>query len=133
MVWPVILVSVGKLRIEEILKIEFFMTNVVMIVTDMILVLVFVHVFVCFDVAHLFSCFVNLPLKLKKQSIFSLCFLDLLMDEFEVVDLLIKLLFSRCWASGLLLLIIPCFSDESFIPLIRIKGCKDRASCHCFL
>jgi hypothetical protein len=35
------------------------------------------------------------------------------------------------WASGILLL-IHCFSDESFIPLIRIKGCKDRANCRFF-
>jgi hypothetical protein len=47
----------------------------------------------------------------------------MLMDEFKVTDLIIKLLFLGCWASDLLLL-IPCFSDESFVPLIRINGRK---------
>jgi hypothetical protein len=83
--------------------------KVVMIATIMILVPVVVHVFVCFDVVHLFSCFVNLPLKLRKTKHFLLVLLNLLMDEFKVVDLLIKLLFSGWWAIGLLL--VPCFSD----------------------
>jgi hypothetical protein len=86
----------------------------------------------CFDVAHLFSFFVNLPLKLRKTKHFLLVLLNLLMDEFKVAGLLIKLLFSGWWDSGLLLL-IPCFSDESFVPLIRIDGSKDRASCRYFL
>jgi hypothetical protein len=44
--------------------IEFFMSKVVMLVSIIILVPVAVHVFVRFDVAHLFSSFINLPLKL---------------------------------------------------------------------
>jgi hypothetical protein len=108
------------------LNVELFMTKDV-IVTIMILVPVVVHVFMRFDVAHLFSSFANLSLKLRKTKHFLLALLDLQMDEFKVADLLIKLLFSGWWASDLLLL-FPCFSNESFVPLIRIKGCEDRAS-----
>ena len=68
------------------------MTKVVMIVTIMILVPVVVHVFVLFDVAHLFSCFVNLFLKLRKTKHLLPALLQLLVDCFEVVDLLIELL-----------------------------------------
>jgi hypothetical protein len=68
---------------------------------------------------------------LRKMKHFLLALLKLLVDEFKVADLLIKFLFSGWWASGLLL--VPCFSDVSFIPLIGIDGCKDGASCHCFL
>jgi hypothetical protein len=56
------------------------MTKVVMIVTITILVLVVVHVFMRFDVAHLFSCFVYLPLKLRKIKHFLLALLNMLMD-----------------------------------------------------
>ena len=103
-----------------------------MIVTIMILVSAGMHVLVCFNVAHLFICFINLPLKLRKMMHFLFALLNLLMDEFKVADLLIKLLFSGCWAGGFLLL-IPCFSDESFVPLIGIDQCKDGANCHYFL
>jgi hypothetical protein len=102
-----------------------------MIVYIIILVHVVVHVFVRFDVAHLFGYFINLHLRLRKTKHFLLALLNLLVDEFKVADLIIKFLFLGWWASGLLL--IPCFSDESFVPLIGIDGCKDGASCRCFL
>jgi hypothetical protein len=40
------------------------MTKVVIIASIVILVFVVVHVLMRFDVAHLFSCFVDLPLEL---------------------------------------------------------------------
>ena len=58
--------------------------------TLMILVLVVVPIFVHFDVMHLFSCFIDLLLKLKKTKHLFLALLHLLMDFFEVVDLMIK-------------------------------------------
>jgi hypothetical protein len=41
----------------------------------------------------MFSGFINLSLKLRMMKQFLLALLDLLMDEFEVADLLMKLLF----------------------------------------
>jgi hypothetical protein len=51
---------------------------------------------------------------------------------FEVADFLIKLFLTRGQADGLLFL-VPCLSDESFVPLIGIDQCKDGAGCCCFL
>jgi hypothetical protein len=58
--------------------------------------------------------------------------LHLLVNGFKVVDFLIKLFFTRGRVDGLLFL-VPCLSDERFIPFIGIDRCKDGASCHCFL
>jgi hypothetical protein len=66
--------------------------KVVLVMTLMILVLVVVLIFVHFDVVHLFSCFIDLLLKLRKTKHLLLALLHLLMDCFEVVDLTIKFL-----------------------------------------
>jgi hypothetical protein len=67
------------------------MTNIVMIMTLIVLILVIVLI-LRFNIAHLFSCFVNLFLKLRKTKHLLPVLLHLLVDYFEVIDLLIKLL-----------------------------------------
>jgi hypothetical protein len=64
------------------MDIEFFMMKVVMVASIIILVPIVVHVFVRLDVAHLFSCFLNLPLKVRKTKHFLLGILNLLMDGY---------------------------------------------------
>jgi hypothetical protein len=91
----------------------------------MFLVLV-VLVFVRFDVAHVFGCFVDLLLELRETKHILLVHLDLVMDHFKVVDLVIKLLFSWLCTIGLPLL-VPCRPDESFVSLIGVQGHEDRA------
>jgi hypothetical protein len=80
--------------IEEILEVYWFMTKVVLVKTLVILVSVVVLV-LHFNVGHSFSCFVNLFLKLRKTKHILLALLQLLVDHFEIVDLLIKLLVLR--------------------------------------
>jgi hypothetical protein len=78
---------VGSFIIEKIFEVDWFMTKIVLVKTLIILV----HVVVLvqrFKVAHFFSCFVNLFLKLRKTK----HHLQLLVDCFEIVDLLVKLL-----------------------------------------
>jgi hypothetical protein len=64
MVWLVVLVSVGKLHHRGNLSIVYFMMKIVMITSIVILIPEFVQIFVCFNIAHIFSCFINLPLDL---------------------------------------------------------------------
>jgi hypothetical protein len=60
------------------------------------------------EVTHFFSGFIDLPLEVgEPKHLFSLL-LHLLMDSFQVPDLLIKFLLLRCWA-GSLPLLAPSF------------------------
>jgi hypothetical protein len=90
------------------------MTKIVMVEALVILVPVVVVV-LCFNVAHFFSCFVNLLLKLKKMKHLLSALLQLLVDCFEVVDLLIQLLVLWFWVDSLPLL-VSCLPEESFFP-----------------
>jgi hypothetical protein len=104
----------------------------VMIMALMILVLVVVLIFVFLDVAHFFSCFIDLLLKLREKKHLLSSLFHLLMDWFEVIDLTIKFLVFWFWADEFPLL-VPCLPNERFIPLTGIQGPKDRASRHCIL
>jgi hypothetical protein len=94
-------------------------------VTTLVVHITVVVLILLFNVPHLFYCFVNLSLKFKKTKHLLPVLLQLLVDFFEVVDLLIKLLVLWLWADGLPLL-VPCLSD-SFVPLVGVLGPKDRA------
>jgi hypothetical protein len=59
MVWLVVLMSVGKLHHRENFK-----HCTLMITSLVILIPKVVQIFVRFDIAHLFSCFINLSLEL---------------------------------------------------------------------
>jgi hypothetical protein len=85
-----------------------------------------VQVFMRFNIAHLFSCFINLPLELERRSIFSLRFSTCWWMSSR---LLISSSTSSSWGGGSdgLLLMVPCFSHESFVPLFGIDQCKDGA------
>jgi hypothetical protein len=54
-----------------------------------------------FNVVHFFSCFVNLFLKLQKKKHLILMLLQLLVDCFDIVDLLVKLLVLWFWVDNL--------------------------------
>jgi hypothetical protein len=58
----------------------------------MILVLVVVLIYVRFNVAHFFNCFVALLLKLRETKHLLPSLFHLLMDCFKVIDLTIKFL-----------------------------------------
>jgi hypothetical protein len=56
------------------------------------------------EVTHFFGCFIDLPLEVgEPKHLFSLL-LHLLMDSFQIPDLLIQFLLLRCWAGSLPLL-----------------------------
>jgi hypothetical protein len=84
------------------------------------------------NVAHLFSCFINPFLKLKNTKHLLPALLQLLVDCFEVIDMSIKLLVLWFPADSLPIS-IPCFLEESFVPLVSVQGPKDGASCCCLL
>jgi hypothetical protein len=67
-----------------------------------------------FNVSHFFSCFVNIFLEFRKTKHLLHTLLQLLVDCFEVVDLLIKLLILWFWAYSLPLL-VSCHFKDSFI------------------
>jgi hypothetical protein len=69
--------------------VKLFQTKAIMFLVLVVLVVM------RFDVAHPFGCFVDLLLELREPKHCLLARLDLLMCHFEVVDLLIKFLFSR--------------------------------------
>jgi hypothetical protein len=96
------------------------MLKVVMIVTLMlkvpIAVLVFLLTNVMRNIAHLLGCFINLFLELRKPKHLFFVIFDLLVDGFEVVDLLIELIL-WCRVDNLPLL-VPCFSKKCLFSLV---------------
>jgi hypothetical protein len=116
----------------EILSIVHLMTKIVMILPIIMLIPKVVQIFMRFVIAHFFSCSVNLSLEFQKMKHLLSPLLHLLMNGFKDVDFFIKLLFTRGRVDGLLLM-VPCLSDESFVPLIGIDWCKGGAGCRCFL
>jgi hypothetical protein len=73
------------------LEVNWFMTKIVMVEALVILVLVVVLV-LHFNVAHIFGCFINLFLKFRRMKHLLPALLQLLVDCFNVVDLLIEFL-----------------------------------------
>jgi hypothetical protein len=57
--------------------------------------------FVLNYMAHFFSSFVNLPLKVSQSRHLLLLSLYLLMNDLHIPDLLVQLLLLECWTSGL--------------------------------
>jgi hypothetical protein len=97
--------------------------------------IILVHVVVlvlCFKVAHFFICFVNLFLKFRKTKHLLLALLQLLLDCFEVVGLLIELLVLWFWVDSLPLL-VSYLPKKSFVPLVGVQGPEDGASYYCLL
>jgi hypothetical protein len=105
--------------------------TIVMVETLIILVPIIVLVF-CFNVTNFFSCFVNLFMKFKKLKHLLPVLLQLLVDCFEVIDLLIKLLVLWLWADSLHFL-VSFLPKERFVPLVGVQGPEDRAGCCCLL
>ena len=60
--------------------------------------------FVLSEVTHFFIGFINLPLELGELKHLFFLLLDLLMDSFQIPDLLVQFLLLRCWAGSLPLL-----------------------------
>jgi hypothetical protein len=81
----------SSIVIEEVLEVDWFMTKIVLVEALAVLVPVVVLV-LRFNVVHFFNCFVNLFLKLRKTKHLLPALLQLLVDCFEVIDLLIELL-----------------------------------------
>jgi hypothetical protein len=100
------------------LEVDWFMMKIVLVEALVILVLVVVLV-LRFNVAHFFSCFVNLFFKLIKTKHLLPALLQLLVDCFEIVDLLVKLLVLWFWADSLPFL-VSCLPEESFVPLVGV-------------
>jgi hypothetical protein len=94
------------------------MTKVVMVMTLMILVLVVVLIFMRFDVAYLFSCLIDLLLKLREAKHLLPALLHLLVDCFEVVDLTIKFFILWLWDNDFPLLV--SFLPKSFASLAGV-------------
>jgi hypothetical protein len=107
------------------------MTKIVLVEALVILVHVVVLV-LRFNVVHFFICFVNLFLKLRKMKHLLLALLQLLVDCFEVVDLLIELLVLWFWVDRLPLL-VSYLLEKSFVPLVGVQGPEDGADCYCLL
>jgi hypothetical protein len=72
----------GSFIIEEILEVELLLMEIVVIMVFMVLVLVIVLI-LCFNISHLFSCFVNLFPKLRKTKHLLSSLLYLSVDCFE--------------------------------------------------
>jgi hypothetical protein len=103
------------------------------VLVEALVILVSIVVLVLrFNIAHFFSCFVNLFLKFIKMTHLLPALLKLLVDCFEVVDLLIKLLVLWLWADSLPFL-VSCLSEENFVPLVGVQGPNDGAYCCCLL
>jgi hypothetical protein len=113
------------------LEVEWLMTKIVKIMTLIVLVLVVVLI-LRFNVTHLFNCFIILFLKLRKMKHLLPMLFHLLVDCFDVIDLLIKILVLQLWADELPLL-VPCLPKENFIPLIGVQGPEKRAGFRCLL
>jgi hypothetical protein len=100
-----------------------FMPKVVMIVTLMlkvsIAVLVFLFISVMRNIAHLLGCFINPFLELRKLKHLFFALFDLVVDGFEVVDLMIELVILWYRVDNLPLL-LPCFSKKCLFSLVRI-------------
>jgi hypothetical protein len=86
------------------LEVDWTMMKIVMVMPLIVLIPV-VLLILRFNVAHFFGCFVNLFLKLRKTKHLLPTLIQLLVDGFEVIDFLIKLLVWWLWANGLPLLV----------------------------
>jgi hypothetical protein len=75
------------------------------------------------NVSHLFSCFVNLLLQFGPSKHFFFSFLHLLMDGFEVVDILIQLIILWGWAVSFSFL-ASSLSQENSV-LVGVQGCEE--------
>jgi hypothetical protein len=71
--------------------------------------------FILNKMAHFFSSFVDLPLKISQPCHLLLLPLYLLMDDFHVPDLLVQFLLLECWTGGLPLLASSFSERESFL------------------
>jgi hypothetical protein len=60
--------------------------------------------FILSKMAHFFSSFVDLPLKISQSRHLLLLSLYLLMDDLHIPDLLVQLLLLECWTGGFPLL-----------------------------
>jgi hypothetical protein len=88
------------------------MTNIVMVEALIILVPIIVLVF-RFNVTNFFSCFVNLFMKFRKLKHLLPALLQLMVDCFQVVDFLIKLLVLWFWADSLHFLVSSFLRRDS--------------------
>jgi hypothetical protein len=113
------------------LEVDWFMTKSVLVEALVILVPVVVLA-LRFNVAHFLICFINLYLKFRKTKHLLPMLLQLLVDCFEVVDLLIELLVLWFWVDSLPLL-VSYLPEKSFVPLVGVQGPEEGSGCYCLL
>ena len=101
------------------MEVDWFMTKIVLVEALVILVPIVVLV-LRFNVAHFFSCFVNLFLKFRKTK--------------NLIPALLLIKFLVMWfLADSLPLLVSCLPKESFVPLVGVQGPNDGASCCCLL